>query len=140
MNYFILVLFFLLSFMTSCHSDEGTHLYSHIPHVTVAHKIATKNDLEVYLNYVEQTIEHNKFYPKLAREEKHEGHCVLKFHIMRDGSIHDAFLETPTTSYLLNQAALEILDRIQHFEPFPVSLKEASIIIAIPLHYSLTLN
>jgi len=126
--------------MTSCILAADTTIDSNIPYMTVTHRLTTKNDLEVYLNYIEQTIQQNKFYPKLAKEEKHEGSCILKFQIMRDGTVHNALLDEPTTSSLLNQAALEILERIQKFEPFPSSLKEGSITIAIPLRYSLTLN
>ncbi len=118
--------------LTSIHHNNES-----IPTIVIAHRISSKDMLINYVHYVEEIVAEHKFYPPLAKTMGHEGHCVLQFSIKRDGTIADLVVLEPSYSTLLNQAALEILARIGSFKTFPKRLKDSSVLINIPIRYTL---
>ena len=105
--------------------------------IVIAHRMSSDEEWMHYVHYVEAIVQEHKFYPPLAKTMKQEGRCVLQFEIKCDGTIHNATIVEPTTSVLLNQAALEILERIGTFKSFPKRLKRDSIVINVPIRYSI---
>ncbi|MDD3343005.1 MAG: energy transducer TonB [Sulfurospirillaceae bacterium] len=113
------------------HRDESMQT------IVIAHHISSKEELLHYVHYVEEVVQEHKFYPRLAKTMGHEGRCILQFSIKRDGTIDHPMVLEPTFSTLLNQAALEILERIGTFKSFPMRLKNDSVLINIPIRYTL---
>lgn len=122
-------------------NDEPLPMYenqnTNIKTIVIAHRISSEEELMHYMSYVEEVVQKHKFYPPLAKTMKQEGKCVLQFKINRDGTIHNAMLLEPTSNTILNQAALEILERIGTFKSFPTRLKRDFVVINIPIRYSI---
>lgn len=121
----------LLASTSMGHNDESLQT------IVIAHRISSNDELMHYIHYVEEIVAEHKFYPPLAKTMGHEGRCTLQFSIKRDGTIDYITVLDPTYSSLLNQAALEILERIGTFKSFPKKLKNDSVLINIPIRYSL---
>lgn len=118
-------------------SNRHDNQNSEIKTIVIAHRISSEEELMHYMYYVEEVVQKHKFYPPIAKTMKQEGRCVLQFEINRDGTIHNAVLLEPTSNMILNQAALEILERIGTFKSFPTRLKRDFVLINIPIRYSI---
>lgn len=135
---FFSILFLCCYHFISLFADEVASL--NIPEITITKKISDQDIKRTYMNYVLETIQDHKFYPKLARDEHLEGKCLLKFEILKDGTIQNAFIEAPSTHFILNQAALDLLEKIGKFRPIPQSFNENSIAVKVSLDYTVKLN
>ncbi len=94
---------------------------------------------EEYLQHVRLLIQKNKFYPKRAKRFKQTGKVLVAFTINKDGSFCDVRVLEDSRYKLLNSAALDIFQRIAHFEVIPEKLKDKKIWeITIPISYTIT--
>lgn len=93
--------------------------------------------LNTYMQYVYQTINAHKFYPKLAKRMGVEGKCKLGFKILCDGSIEGVKILEKSSFTALNTAALEIMKQIGKFHAFPAVLEKKEITLEVPIEYSL---
>jgi len=93
--------------------------------------------LKEYMRYVSDTINKNKFYPKLAKKMGIEGECKIALKIISSGNIADFHLVQKSSYDAFNKTALEIIKRIGKFKPFPSRLQKKDLILEIPLRYNL---
>lgn len=93
-----------------------------------------------YLSKVRFHIEKNKTYPKIAKRLNQSGKVHVRFVILRDGKIKHCKIFKSSDFESLDMAALEILEKIDRFEPIPDKLDKESWEITVPIVYQITRN
>jgi len=93
--------------------------------------------LQRYLQQVVKKIEARKAYPRQARSKGWKGTVVIKVQIVSDGTITQLERVTPYEYDTLNKAALEAIKKAQPFPKFPDEMKSQSLIINIPIQFTL---
>lgn len=109
-------------------------------HILKNYNISEKEKVEnlnKYILYINNTIEKNKFYPKLAKKMGIEGKCILRFTILRNGTIKEFILDEVSDFSVLNDAALKILQKIGKFKAFPSYVEKDELVLKIPIKYIL---
>ena len=93
-----------------------------------------------YLSKVRFHIEKNKTYPKIAKRLNQSGKVHVTFLILKDGKIKHCKVHKSSNFESLDNAAIEIFDRISSFEPIPEKLDKNSWEITVPIVYQITRN
>lgn len=88
------------------------------------------SDLQAWLNA-------NKEYPPHLKKEKIQGTVMLQFSVDRHGNVLSASIKKSSGNAELDRAALDMLAKAEPLPPFPSSMKQDRISIAIPVEYSL---
>ena len=101
------------------------------------HGTGSGSALQGYLHQVRSLLERNKIYPPQARSRNEQGTVVVRFTISSDGSIGGVSLSSPSGQSTLDQAALETVNRVRRFPPFPGDLQRSSLTVQVPLAYRL---
>lgn len=96
---------------------------------------ALEND---YLSKLRHLIEKNKIYPNAAKRLNQMGKVHVYFMITKDGQIKNAKIVKDSKFKRLDDAALEILSKINKFEPIPEKLNKNSWEITVPITYEIT--
>ena len=91
-----------------------------------------------YLSKLRYLIEKNKIYPNSAKRLNQMGKVHLYFVISKDGQIKNAKILKDSSFKRLDEAALEILSKINKFEPIPEKLNKNSWEITVPIIYEIT--
>ncbi len=91
-----------------------------------------------YLSKLKYLIEKNKIYPQSAKRLNQMGKVHVCFVISKDGQIKDVKVVKDSNYKRLNDAALEILAKINRFEPIPEKLNKNSWEITVPIVYQIT--
>ena len=91
-----------------------------------------------YLSKLRYLIEKNKIYPQSAKRLNQMGKVHVCFVISKDGQIKDVKVVKDSNYKRLNDAALEILAKINRFEPIPEKLNKNSWEITVPIVYQIT--
>ena len=91
-----------------------------------------------YLSKLRYLIEKNKIYPNSAKRLNQMGKVHVCFVISKDGQIKDVKVVKDSNYKRLNEAALEILAKINRFEPIPEKLNKNSWEITVPIVYQIT--
>ena len=91
-----------------------------------------------YLSKLRYLIEKNKIYPNSAKRLNQMGKVHLSFVISKDGQIRNAKIVKDSSFKRLDEAALEILSKINKFEPIPEKLNKNSWEITVPIIYEIT--
>jgi periplasmic protein TonB len=91
-----------------------------------------------YLSKLRYLIEKNKVYPNSAKRLNQMGKVHLFFVISKDGQIRNAKIVKDSSFKRLDDAALEILSKINKFEPIPEKLNKNSWEITVPIIYEIT--
>ena len=91
-----------------------------------------------YLSKLRYLIEKNKIYPNSAKRLNQMGKVHLYFVISKDGQIRNAKILKDSSFKRLDEAALEILSKINKFEPIPEKLNKNSWEITVPIIYEIT--
>lgn len=108
---------------------------------TVSKTVLSDNEKEnieaEYLSKIRYKIEKNKNYPKIAKRLNHTGKVHVTFTITKDGRIKNCKLHKSTEFESLNQATLEIFQKIVSFEPIPEKLNKEKWEITIPIVYQI---
>ena len=91
-----------------------------------------------YLSKLRYLIEKNKIYPNSAKRLNQMGKVHLSFVISKDGQIKNAKILKDSSFKRLDEAALEILSKINKFEPIPEKLNKNSWEITVPIIYEIT--
>jgi len=76
-------------------------------------------------------------FPKRAKRRKLQGIAVVAFTVHPDGLLTDIRLSSSTGFDLLDSAALNTLETLQRFKPFPIQMAANPIQLEVPLQYSL---
>ena len=91
-----------------------------------------------YLSKLRYIIEKNKIYPQSAKRLNQMGKVHVNFIISKDGQIKDVKIVKDSNYQRLNDAALQILAKINKFEPIPSELNKNSWEITVPIVYQIT--
>lgn len=91
-----------------------------------------------YLAKIRMIIEKNKIYPKSAKRLNQMGKVNVCFVISKDGHIQDIKVVKKSSFERLDEAAIEILTKINSFEPIPEKLNKNSWEITVPIVYQIT--
>jgi protein TonB len=81
-------------------------------------------------------IEAHRHYPESARDRGEEGEVLLRFHIERSGRVLDVAVVGISGHPDLDEAALAMM-RGAVLPPFPPSMPQPSIVVAVPILFSL---
>jgi len=78
-------------------------------------------------------------YPPDARADKLAGRVVVLFRVGSDGSIQSRQVDESSGHDVLDQAALDAVDRLKQFPPFPPDLKEyaPSLLFRVPMAFQM---
>lgn len=106
------------------------------PKPTISQK-EIQNAKDVYLAKLRKVIEEKKTYPKNAKRLGQSGVIHVKFTILRDGTITNIQITQTSSFEILNNATLNLLKEIAKTEPFPKELSDDTMVIILPIEYSL---
>lgn len=79
----------------------------------------------------------HKRYPREARSKRMEGEAAVQFIIDRAGRIQEAKILRSSGSPVLDQAALDLLDRAQPLPALPSSVSASRVQLVAPIRYRL---
>jgi protein TonB len=78
-----------------------------------------------------------KQYPRNAREEGWEGSVVIKLQILPTGKVERMELAEKSQYEILNEAALQAINKAQPFPKFYRGLTLQSITVNVPIQFTL---
>lgn len=93
--------------------------------------------LQNYLLSVRKKIESKKRYPISARNANIEGRTELKLTILKDGQLDKVEIIRSSGSEILDNSAIESIQKASPFSPIPAILEQEKIEISISLVYNL---
>ncbi|WP_440225021.1 energy transducer TonB family protein [Dokdonella sp. MW10] len=82
-------------------------------------------------------LEHHRRYPHLAQRRREEGVAYVRFRVDRSGRVLAASLEHGSGVEVLDEEALEVLERAQPVPPPPRELAGDSVEVVVPVHFRL---
>jgi TonB family protein len=91
------------------------------------------HETSVFIQEISRLIDNNKIYPKGALDREEEGRVVVAITLDRDGRVLDVKVEQPCPFTLLNQAALQTVQKIGRFPAIPD-------VIPVPLHLHIPIH
>ena len=102
---------------------------------------ANEQNIEAeYLAKIKSLIEQNKDYPKTAKRLNQSGKVFVKFVITKDGEIKNCTIEKSSQFESLDNASIEILEKIANFDAIPKELNKDSWEITVPIIYQINQN
>jgi TonB family protein len=93
--------------------------------------------LKHYLKGIVTKIHAVKKYPRNARRKGWEGTVVVKLHLLPTGNIERAEIAQTSRHESLDEAALQAIHKAQPFPEFPEEILVPSLIVNIPIQFSL---
>lgn len=124
-----------------------------LPTVTTAAKIVTQIDKIVvqpapdpalierteneYREKLQAAIEAHKKYPRRARRLRQQGSVLIAFKVQKDGLIMNLKVASPSDSTILDQAAMETVQKISGLFPLPDELNRTEWAFTVPINYYL---
>ena len=93
--------------------------------------------LKAYVRQIVTDIQAVKSYPRNARRKGWEGTVIVKVHILAAGTLEQAAIAQTSGHKLLDKAALEAIQEIQPFAEFPEGVSMPSLIVNIPIQFTL---
>lgn len=96
-----------------------------------------QNAKDTYLAKLRKVIEEKKTYPKNAKRLKQSGVVHVRFTLLRDGTIKNTQVAQTSSFEILDNATLNLLKEIAKTEPFPKELSDDTMVIVLPIEYSL---
>jgi protein TonB len=78
-----------------------------------------------------------KHYPSDARKARQQGVVTVRFTVRADGSITASSIRKSSGHALLDQATLDLMQRVAPLPKFPKSMTQDSVTISLPIDYSL---
>jgi protein TonB len=81
--------------------------------------------------------EQNKIYPNSAKRLNQMGKVQVNFVISKDGQIKNIRIVKDSNFQRLNEAAIEILTKLNKFEPIPEKLTKNSWELTVPIVYQI---
>ncbi len=93
--------------------------------------------LKAYVKQIVTDIQAVKTYPRNARRKGWEGTVIVKVHILAAGTLKEAVIAQTSGYKFLDKAALETIREIQPFAEFPEGVSMPSLIVNIPIQFTL---
>ena len=91
---------------------------------------------DTYYGRVRQIIDSNKNYPLLSRQRKEQGSPIVKFIILKDGSVDN--LSVISSGYRsLDREARRMIAASSPFPAVPDSISKTGITLTIPINFTL---
>lgn len=94
--------------------------------------------LRDFLQVVSRRIAKSKRYPKWAMDAGLEGKVVVRFTILRDGSLGEAFLLVKSSgTEILDNAAVAAIKKAAPFPSLPTTLRREQLQIELPMYFQM---
>jgi TonB family protein len=90
---------------------------------------------EIYVRELRRQLERRKSYPLVAKRMGHQGRVVVRFILERSGQVKSAQIVQASNSRFLNDAAEDLIRRLDGLEPFPVQLSKSEWAFQVPIDY-----
>jgi protein TonB len=90
-----------------------------------------------YFALVSAHLNRRKTYPIEARQAREEGVVTVRFTVARDGSVSAASIKRSSGHAVLDEATLQLLQRVAPLPRMPSSMQRDSVTLALPIQYSL---
>jgi protein TonB len=78
-----------------------------------------------------------KSYPATAKKARQQGVVTVRFTVDRDGNVSGASIKKSSGHDILDQATLELLQRVAPLPRLPDSMQRDSLTLSLPIDYSL---
>lgn len=78
-----------------------------------------------------------KSYPVSAKKARQQGVVTVRFTVDRDGNVSSASIKQSSGHEILDQATLELLQRVAPLPRFPDSMQRDRLTLSLPIDYSL---
>jgi periplasmic protein TonB len=90
-----------------------------------------------YFSLISAHLNRRKTYPTDAKKARQEGVVVIRFTVDRGGNISGASIKRGSGHALLDQATLQLLQRVAPLPRMPASMPRDSVTLSLPIDYSL---
>lgn len=90
-----------------------------------------------YLSLVSAHLNRRKHYPSDAKKARQQGIVTVRFTVDRDGNVSSVSIKRSSGHELLDRATLDLLARVAPLPRMPKSITRDSIIVSLPIDYSL---
>ena len=90
-----------------------------------------------YFALLSAHLNRKKHYPSEAKKARQQGVVTVRFTVHADGTISAASIRKSSGHSLLDQATLELMERVAPLPKFPKSMTKSSVTISLPIDYSL---
>ena len=90
-----------------------------------------------YFALLSAHLNRKKRYPKEAKKARQEGVVTVRFTVHRDGSVSGVSIKRSSGHEILDQATLDLMRRVAPLPRMPASMKRDSILLSLPIDYSL---
>lgn len=95
-------------------------------------------DLETrFLSEFRNSVHRRKYYPPQAKRQRAEGRVMVDVILRKDGGYESLAVAESSASGVLDQAALEILRRVEGRHPIPDELERSRWALRIPVEFQL---
>lgn len=93
--------------------------------------------LKAYGAEVQQLIKKKKIYPALAKRMDQQGEVLLRLTLDRSGKLLELQLLKASEHSILNNAALDMVKRVERFPPIPTEIGIDIISFNVPVDYTI---
>lgn len=91
-----------------------------------------------YYSVLMAHLQRKKRYPSEARQARQQGIVTVRFTVNRDGAVTASSIKRSSGHDLLDQATLDLMQRVSPLPPIPREMQRDSLTIALPIDYALT--
>ncbi len=88
-----------------------------------------------YLERLWRALERSKFYPRRARRKGLRGLVQVRFRVLRDGSFDDLEVVVGSGNRVLDEAAVQTVNKVSGAFPFPSELPKQALVVSLPITY-----
>lgn len=93
-----------------------------------------------YFALVSAHLNRRKVYPAGARQARQQGVVTVRFTVDRNGNVSGVSIKRSSGHELLDNATLELLQRVAPLPRMPSSMQRDSVTLSLPIDYSLRTN
>lgn len=90
-----------------------------------------------YFSLVSAHLKRRKQYPAEAKKAQQQGVVTVRFTVSRDGQVSGVSIKKSSGHPLLDQATLNLMQRVAPLPRFPRSMTKDSVTVSLPIDYSL---
>lgn len=93
-----------------------------------------------YFSLISAHLNRRKTYPVEAKRARQEGVVTIRFTVDRNGNVSGVSIKRSSGHTLLDQATLDLLQRVAPLPRMPASMQRDSVTLSLPIEYSLRTN
>lgn len=90
-----------------------------------------------YYSLINAHLARKKRYPTEAKKARQQGVVTVRFTVDREGAVSGIAIKRSSGHDILDQATLDLLQRVAPLPRMPASLKKDSVTLSLPIDYSL---